>query len=64
MAFGSHYLGNAYFGKGPSTLAVLVRTVVRAIAVFTGAARGVGSYFTQRSAVGVHIEKATGKGRG
>ena len=62
--FGSHAFGGAYFSKGPSSLAVLVRTVIRAVAVNVGRARGVGAYLSDRTAIGVLIEKATGKGQG
>lgn len=65
MAFGSHYLGNFYLGKGPGTLAVLVRTVVRAVAVYMRTARGVGSYLSdRREAVGTFIDTVRGRGRG
>lgn len=62
--FGSHPFGGAYFGKGPSSLAVLVQMVVRAVAVYMQKARGVGTWLRERSGIGAYIDKSNGIGRG
>lgn len=54
MAFGSHYFGGAYFGKGPGLLTVLVARVYKAV----------GFYAARFAAVGFGLRRHKGVGTG